>query len=56
MKIAKKKQKPSNLDLLGIEYGLAPDPKNPDQCILKRLTNSFDSLHLKEYSLNLNEK
>ena len=44
------------MDLLGIEYGLAPDPKDPSQCILKRLTNSFDSLHLKEYSLNLNEK
>ena len=46
-----KKQLLNKMDLLGIEYGLAPDPKNPGQCVLKRLTNSTDPLKIKEYSL-----
>ena len=52
----KKKKSLSKLDLLGIEYGLKPDPKNPGQCVYKRLTNCTETLKLKEYSLDLNEK
>jgi len=34
----KKQKNNSKFDLLGIKYGLAPDPKNPEQCIYKLLT------------------
>jgi len=51
-----KKKSLSKFDLLGIEYGLKPDPKNPGQCVYKRLTNCTETLKLKEYSLDLNEK
>ena len=38
-KTAKNKDNLSKWDLLGIEYGLAPDPQNPGQCIFKRIDN-----------------
>ena len=38
-KTAKNKDNLSKWDLLGIEYGLAPDPQNPEQCIFKRIDN-----------------
>ena len=28
----------NKFDFLGIKYGLAPDPKNPGQCVYKLLT------------------
>ena len=34
----KNKQKQSKFELLGIKYGLAPDPKNPGQCVYRLLT------------------
>ena len=34
----KNQSKQSKFDLLGIKYGLAPDPKNPGQCVYKLLT------------------
>jgi len=36
--LMKKQKNNSKFDLLGIKYGLAPDPKNPGQCIYKLLT------------------
>lgn len=38
------KRKPTKYDLLGIKYGLAPDPKNPEKCIYKPLTQTELSL------------
>jgi hypothetical protein len=36
--LRKRMKKLNKFDLLGIKYGLAPDPKNPGQCIYKLLT------------------
>jgi len=42
------KKKENKFDLLGIKYGLAPDPKNPEQCIYKLLTQQNKSLKVKK--------